>query len=224
MENNARVIALCASKGGVGKTTISTALAVRAARDGDEVAVLDAEPQQSAMLWWSLRGEPDNPQVFALDESARNVARDVARLKAQDWAWVFIDTPPAMIDRIEAAIVAADFVLVPVRASVFDVDAVQPVVELCHTYVKPFAFVLSQADPKWKLLGATIEALKDHGPVLEEMTRYRAVYASAVTIGKTGPEAKDAKQAAEAAAEIDALWRAVKRLASGKTTSKARRG
>lgn len=215
--DDARVIALCASKGGVGKTTISTALAVRAAKDSDKVAILDAEPQQSAVLWWTLRGEPDNPAVFALDDGARNVARDVARLKAQGWAWVFIDTPPAMIDRIEAAIVAADFVLVPVRTSVFDVDAVEPVVDLCRTYAKPFAFVASQADPRWKnLLGSTIEALADRGPVLEEMTRYRAVYASAVTVGKTGPESKDTKQAAEAGAEIDALWGAVKKLAGGK--------
>jgi chromosome partitioning protein len=213
-----RVVALTASKGGVGKTTLSTALAVRAAKDGDKVAILDAEPQQSAVLWWTLRGEPDNPRVLALDDGARNVARDVVRLKAQGWAWVFIDTPPAMIDRIEAAIVAADFVLIPVRASVFDVDAVEPVIELCQTYAKPFAFVLSQADPKWKLLGSTIEALQDRGPVLEEMTRYRAVYASAVTIGKTGPESKDTKQAAEAAAEIDALWCAVKKLAAGKAS------
>jgi hypothetical protein len=50
--------------------------------------------------------------------------------------------------------------------------------------------------------------------ILAEYVRNRAVYVSALNKGKTGPEHPDTKQAKEARAEIEALWAAVKRLAS----------
>jgi hypothetical protein len=93
-----------------------------------------------------------------------------------------------MMDRIEAAIRAADVVLIPVRASIFDVEAIAPVTEVCKDYGKTYAFVLSHADPKWKLLPATIDALSDYGPVLAEQLRYNQAYATALTVGKTAAE------------------------------------
>ena len=207
----ARVIAITAAKGGVGKTTIATALAVYGARSGDTIAMVDAEPQQSLGLWWERRGEPDNPKAFTAEDD-KDVARTIARLKGGAWDWVIIDSPPAIVERIDAVVKAADFVLIPVRPSIFDVEAISPVTELCKEHRKRFAFVMSHADPKWKLLAATIDALGDYGPVLAEQVRYRAAYASAVTIGKTGPESGD-RSAVQAKEEIAALWRAVKKLA-----------
>ena len=40
-----RVIAVAASKGGVGKSTLTAALAVRAAQDGRRVGLIDMDPQ-----------------------------------------------------------------------------------------------------------------------------------------------------------------------------------
>jgi len=44
-------IAILGQKGGSGKTTIATALAVRAGKDGKSVALFDLDPQGSATLW-----------------------------------------------------------------------------------------------------------------------------------------------------------------------------
>ena len=46
-----QVLAIVASKGGVMKSTLATALAVRAAKDGLRVALLDADPQESLTMW-----------------------------------------------------------------------------------------------------------------------------------------------------------------------------
>lgn len=210
----ARVIAVAATKGGVSKSTITAALAVHAVSVGERVAMVDAEPQQSLGLWWERRGSPDNPSAHTVD-SDRDLNRTVGKLRAGNLDWVLIDTPPAMVERIEAAISVADFVLIPVRASIFDVEAIAPVVELCNDYGKLYAFVISHADPKWRLLSSTIEALEDYGPVLSEHVNYRDVYAAAITTGKTGPEMKG-KGGADARDEIAALWKAIKRRAAAK--------
>jgi len=138
----ARTIALAAAKGGVAKSTIASALAVQAVSEGARVALVDAEPQASLGLWWERRGEPDNPGMFTVDDD-RGLGRAVAKLRAGPWDYVIVDTPPAMMDRIEAAIRAADVVLIPVRASIFDVEAISPVTEVCKDYGKTYAFVLS---------------------------------------------------------------------------------
>ena len=204
----ANVLAIVASKGGVMKSTLATALAVRAAKDGLRVALLDADPQESLTMWWGRRGEPDNPQVFSMED----VAADVRQLASDGYDWVIIDGPPSNFDRIGPIVRASDFCLIPARVSAFDLDAVSTVVAQCAKLSKPFAFVLTQTDPRWsKFTESAAKALKMRGHVLAEQIRFRLAYASAPTIGKTGPESVDARQAAEARTEIDALWLAIQK-------------
>jgi chromosome partitioning protein len=186
-------IALAASKGGVGKSTLAAALAVRATKSGMSVAVLDWEPQGSLTLWWALRGKPDSPLVV---QDFDDPAVAVQRLTAD---WVFIDTPPAHVERIARAIAASDVVLIPVRASLFDLAAVREVVDVCKEHGKPFGFVLNADEPRRVgLRSSSLEALDKMGPILGNPIQNRAVYVSALNTGKTGPEHKDTKQAAEA--------------------------
>ena len=201
-----QVLAVVASKGGVMKSTLATALAVRAVKDGWRVALLDADPQESLTMWWGRRGEPNNPQVFSMED----VAADVAQLTGEGWDWIIIDGPPSNFDRIGPIVKVSDFCLIPARVSAFDLDAVSTVVDQCKKLGKPFAFVLTQVDPRWaKFTESAAKALKTRGAVLAEQIRFRLAYASAPTIGKTGPESADARQAAEARAEIEALWLAI---------------
>ena len=208
-----QVLAIVASKGGVMKSTLATALAVRAVKDGLRVALLDADPQESLTMWWGRRGEPDNPQVFSMED----VVGDVAQLSTEGWDWIIIDGPPSNFDRIGPIVKVSDFCLIPVRVSAFDLDAVSTVVSQCTKLSKPFAFVLTQTDPKWaKFTDSASKALKMRGPVFAEQIRFRLAYASSPTIGKTGPESSDARQAAHARAEIDALWVAIKKRMGAK--------
>ena len=46
-----KVISLIAQKGGVGKTTLATCLAVQAVQDGKRVLINDLDPQATASFW-----------------------------------------------------------------------------------------------------------------------------------------------------------------------------
>ena len=51
------VLGIVATKGGTSKSTLASALAVRAAKGGRQVVLLDADPQGSLLKWWKHRGE-----------------------------------------------------------------------------------------------------------------------------------------------------------------------
>lgn len=201
-----RVIALAATKGGVGKTTLASALAVRAAADGLRVALLDTDPQASLARWHELRGMPDNPKIIDID-AAREA---LALLISERWDLVLIDTPPAFLDRVENAVSVADFVLIPSKPSAVDLEVVRDTVTICNDLGKPFAFVLNQIlPPPGRITEGAQKYLEVDGPVLASRITSRKPYVAAMTVGKSGPEMRDGKQAAE---EIDALWSELKAM------------
>src|SRR5262245_4848120 len=116
MRHTPRSIAVAASKGGTGKTTIATAIAVQADKEGGKVALLEWKPKGSLTMWWMMRVKPDNPRLIrdAIDPT------DAVQSVAGECDWLFLDTAPSPIEQIELAIAAANFVLIPVAASAFD--------------------------------------------------------------------------------------------------------
>ena len=206
-------IAVANSKGGTGKSTLIANLAVQAVHDKGRVALLDYDPQQSLARWWELRAEVLNPRLWKGGDGARV---DVPELKAHGTEWIFMDLPPATMHLVEAGISAADFVLIPVKASPVDLEAVDPIIELCESFHKPFVFVLMMFDKGWKLSATAAPFLEEKAPgrVLKEYVSYKPCYVGSMAAGMTGPEYNGDKKQREAAAdEIAALWKAIKKRA-----------
>ena len=95
-----RVVTFANVKGGVGKSTLCSALAVRATRESKRVALLDLDPQESLASWWTRRGRTRNPKLHEVDATTEAIEM----LISEGWEWVFIDTGPAKIDLIEPGI------------------------------------------------------------------------------------------------------------------------
>jgi cellulose biosynthesis protein BcsQ len=205
------VIALAGSKGGLGKSTLAVALAVRAAKDG-RVAMIDWEPQGSLSIWWKLRGKPDNPM---LHPASGDLGVDVAALKAIGAQTLILDTPPTPMEPIEDAITVADVVVIPIRVGLFDLGGIRPTIGFCQIHAKPMVFVLNAVNPDepgWpRLIKSAANVCRKYGPVAPKSIRERACYISALNSGKSGPESADKDQAKAAAVEIQALWSFVKR-------------
>lgn len=202
-----RTIVLAATKGGVGKTTLTAALAVAAVADGSTVALIDADPQQSLAVWHLGRGEPANP---ALIGEARQdvVSRHVAASRGK-YEWCFIDTPPAMVTIIESCVRLADLVVIPIRPSPLDILAVDPILELCGEHERASLFVLNQTTPRSTYTEQAAKELRKDGTVYEGEIGSRQSYAISMVRGLTAPETERSSGAAKE--EIDALWKAIKR-------------
>ena len=203
-----RVVTFANVKGGVGKSTLCSALAVRAAKDSKRVALLDLDPQESLASWWTRRGKTRNPRLHEVEATTEAIEL----LISEGWEWVFIDTGPARVDLIEPGIVVADLVVIPVRPSAFDLEQASIIVELCEVHDKPHAFVINQATPDAKLTRTSIKYLQDEvgGTVIKKpIITYQPAYMAALTVGKSGPEVD---KEGEVQAEIEELWAAVNKL------------
>ena len=154
----------------------------------------------------ACEGKPQSPFLV---QNVENIPGDLRVIAAMGYEWLFIDSPPTGMDLVEQAVVVADAVIVPVRPGFFDVIAVQTVTWMCRQHRKPFAFVLSAVDGRYKVLTSKRSR---RFPILGRCSRRKSATGAhgytALVIGKTGPELdKDLRP------EIDALWGEVKGLA-----------
>ena len=189
-----KTITVASAKGGVGKSTITSALAIRACLESMRVALIDLNVDQGNLTqWWMMRNQPMNPRLVSETDS---IPEKVRELKADGYEWLLVDGPPGEMDLIEQSIVVADFVLVPVKASIFDVNSIDAVVSMCRGHDKPFAFLLSDVDSRFAALNAQIvAAMRKEGPLLDAQISHRMAYAQALTGGKSGPEVKKGSRA-----------------------------
>jgi chromosome partitioning protein len=196
-----KILAIISQKGGVGKTTLATALAVAADRAGKRAAVFDLDPQASAAFWKDTR-EAEAPAVIAIPPSRLQHVLKAAADTGCDLA--IIDAPPFAKDIAFEAAQHADFILIPTRPAVLDVMAMTKTLELVGHYGKPSAVVLTfcpihgreiaDTESAVTALGATIAPVRIHN---------RVAYSRAQQTGQTAQEFETDGKAAD---EIKQLY------------------
>ena len=122
-----KVVTLLAQKGGTGKTTLSIHLAVLAASQDKNVIVADIDPQESASFW-SRRRTQDNPKVVSL--TASSLKRSAKGYAKQGVDLLVIDTAPHSHDDAIIAAKLADFILIPSRPAILDLEAIGSSVDI----------------------------------------------------------------------------------------------
>ena len=112
------VVAVVNPKGGVGKTTLATNLAGMLAQTKQRVVIMDLDKQQSATNWLARR-PPMLPRIMSWTEDT-----DMEELRNFAPQWMVVDTH-ARLRRADRTYLLsrANFVLVPVNPSVFDIEA-----------------------------------------------------------------------------------------------------
>ncbi|MGP7815521.1 MULTISPECIES: ParA family protein [Glutamicibacter] len=114
----ATTIALVQTKGGVGKTTSSIYLACALIDLGYTVELWDTDMQGSATEWAEDAHDAGTPLPFPVEIVNIAKLKRLAGKSAKDF--VIIDTPPGDPATIDAAIKAADVVIMPTEPAVMD--------------------------------------------------------------------------------------------------------
>lgn len=199
-----RVIAVLNQKGGAGKTTIATHLARALQLAGRDVLLVDSDPQGSARDWAAVRDDQPVP-VVGIDRPT--IDRDLKNVTKKEF--VVIDGAPQAADLAVSAIKAADFILIPVQPSPYDIWATSDLVDLVKQRIEvtdgklQAAFVVSRAIKGTRIGEEITSALEGYGlPILTARITQRVSYPTTAASGTT---VLDTEPQGDAAAEIRAL-------------------
>jgi len=165
------ILSLVHTKGGVGKTTTSVFVACAAAAAGRDVVLLDADPQGSASSWADRAEHRGTPLPFQVVPATAADLADAAE-RVSPGGLVVVDTPPGTAAVIDAAVDAADLVVIPSGAAPADIDRVWPTLDL--TTHRPTAILLTAIDLRTALASGVPDHLTAEGaPVLRTVVRRR---------------------------------------------------
>ncbi|WP_317993693.1 ParA family partition ATPase [Bartonella gliris] len=207
------IIGLLNQKGGVGKTTLSVNLAASFARTGARVLLIDGDPQGSALDWAAAReGDPLFP-VVGLPRAT--VHKEITQI-GHNYDHIIIDGPPRVTDLARSALMASDFVLIPVQPSPYDIWAADGIVKLideARVYKENLksAFVINRKIVNTAIgrdVGEALAVYPVH--VLSTSVAQRVIFAEATAQGKAVYEINEQGLAA---AEIEAVAAEVKEFA-----------
>lgn len=138
-----KTIAVISQKGGVGKSMISSGLAVAAARDELATLLIDLDPQASNAKWAKRRDKAD-PVVISAHASM--LEDEIKKAHELGCELLILDTAPHSNDTALQAARLADVVIVPCGVSIDDIEAIPNTIDIAKFAGKPFFVVLNKVN------------------------------------------------------------------------------
>ena len=208
-----KVWSIVSQKGGSGKTTLALHLAIAAAKDR-KVLVIDLDPQQSAERWHAIRqrvtGAKDDPSIAAGPyQKLPDMLRTARKLGAE---LVLIDTPPKLDKAIIPSLKAATMVLVPLKSTILDLQALEDSADLINlAKARNKAAVILNAVPTGQNRETAIkESLRTASRLKLEVAPERLSELLPFSQGlRTGRGVTEAEKNGTAAKEITTLYQAL---------------
>ena len=201
-----QIFALISQKGGAGKSTLARQLAVLAGEQ-DASILIDRDPQETTTKWWrrrqNLQPAPGHPDLLDLDGTTLTDAATALRKRAG--GAVFVDTRPAVGEPEAEAARVADLVIVPVRPSPDDLEAVGETLKILRRLDKRVVMVVNAAKNEVRARDARAALSRYPVPVCPTHVADRAVYLDASLEGRGVGEMRGGA-ARDAHTELQRLW------------------
>jgi chromosome partitioning protein len=195
------VLGIVSPKGGSGKTTAAVHIARSIQETGDEVVILDTDPQGSAYAWSTKR--ESGPLVPVMHADTDDVSGALSDL-GENPDVVVIDGAAKVERRTGRIVRVSDVAVIPVQPTPLDSWGVEQVVDAVKNSTTPAAFLVTQQKPRTNLAKEVAEGLSEaySVPVLDSRLSHRVTYAEPMFEGRTALDVPGAKKAKE---EVRAL-------------------
>lgn len=205
-----KIWAFISQKGGAGKSTLATQLAVYAASIDEKVLIIDLDSQGSSDAWFKVRGGNNPAVVRALAGNLAKVINGAKETKA--FTRIFIDTAGRADNDCLQAMRFADLIICPTQPGmVFDIRALKDTVDL-----------LDKAGAKDRAVGVVNRvvsqgATKAYAKAADQIEKFgirvagaylgdRVAFSQATDVGKGVNEMGKAKSFTDATTEVVKLW------------------
>lgn len=217
------VIAFVSRNAGAGKSTLAAQLAAAARAAGHSCILVAADPQNTQTL---LAAQKRRHNALAVVDDESGIDQLLAGARRSGISWVFIDTSSEQPSIVDEAIRAATLVVIPARATRFDLGAVGEAVITIRERNKPYAVVINAAPAmcdgnERPAVAAARAQLKELSiPVWKEQITQRAGLAISLVAGGDVFERSPQSPAAQ---EIAALWSALARSVTAINRARSRK-
>lgn len=217
MDKTPKIILVGHEKGGVGKSTMATNIAVELALRKVDVLLLDADPQGTSSRWVERR---DQSQL-ALPLPKVHIAQKLGEVRsaAKDYETrydvVIIDAGGRDSRELRSAMVAADVIYIPLRPSLPDLETLEHMKEI-FDQAKDFnpdlaARAIISMAPSNPMINETQEAREmlsefDWLELSPSVLRERKVYRDAFFDGKGVVEMNNSQAKAEIQILVDEIF------------------
>lgn len=206
MPKKTMVISVTNLKGGVGKTTIATNIAVELKRRKFEVCIVDTDLGQQSSMEWAGNRDESMPAVPVYGVAIKQLNKEVAEL-SNKYEIVIIDGTPQLSELADRTILASDILLIPLTPSIYDYrgfenflerfEQVKDLKEASGALVRAFV-VLNRIVPNTNVSKDIANAVQEYEiGIMETQLVNRVAYVDSASEGKGVVEYKDKKAAAE---------------------------
>ncbi|PPD46609.1 MAG: ATPase [Methylocystis sp.] len=202
-----RTIAFVTQKGGAGKSTLASSVAVAARASGERVFIIDLDPLQTLVKWAGAREAAD---IGVEHVPPAKLSKALAALEKKGVTLVVIDAPGQGGEHAAAAMRVSDLCVIPARPNAFDLWASETTRAQVKEVGCDYAFLLNQCPPSQQ--NARVEfgakSLQAMGGLLAPLVSARVDYQEAARLGLGVSEYNPDGVAAQ---EMRELWGSIKR-------------
>jgi chromosome partitioning protein len=213
------IISVTNLKGGVGKTTLTTNLAVTFMLRGYKVCIVDTDLGQKSSMEWSGNRDESLPALPVFGIGLKQLNKEVLTLE-KDYDIVFIDGSPQLSELADRTILCSDIVIIPVLPGIYDFRAfenfleryeqVKGLKEAQGAQIKAFV-ILNRYLEKSNVSKEIKEALGEYDvKIMDAQIASRVAYIDTATQGMGVMEYRDPKAKNEMTSLANELEAAIK--------------